>query len=81
MIDMDKELLEVIDAKLRALLAVSALQLSEDKDKPRKIEQVLSECGIRPDEIASITGKSEGAIRKTLQRAGVHLRKTEAHGK
>ena len=71
---MDKEIDDDINAKLRALLALSTLQLSEDKMKSRKVEEVLCQCGLRPDEIAAITGKNEGTIRKSLQRAGIHLR-------
>lgn len=74
-------MLTEIDAKLRALLALSALQLTEDKMKPRKIEEILSACGIKPDEIGSITGKNEGAVRKSLQRAGIHLRAPEVRRK
>ncbi len=78
---MDKETDSNIDAKLRALLALTALQLSEDKPKSRKVEEILCECGVRPDEIAKIVGKNEAAVRKTLQRAGINLRHTEPHRK
>ena len=70
-----------IGAKLRALLALSAMQLAENKTQSRKIEEVLAECGVRPDEIAVIVGKNEGAVRKTLQRAGIHLRGKEQRRK
>lgn len=78
---MDKETNNDIEIKLRALLALTALQLSEDKSKCRKIEEILCECGVRPDEIAKIVGKNEATVRKTLQRAGVHLRPMEARRK
>ena len=78
---MDNDLEVDIDAKLRALLALTALQLNEDKTKSRKVEEILCECGVRPDEIAKIVGKNEGAVRKTLQRAGIHLRRTSANPK
>ena len=78
---MDNETVSDIDAKLRALLALTALQLNEDKTKSRKVERILCECGVRPDEIATITGKNEAAVRKTLQRAGIHLRAKEQHRK
>ena len=70
-----------IDAKLRALLALTVLQLNEEKTKLRKIEEVLCECGVRPDEIATIVGKNEAAVRKTLQRAGIQLRTKEQRRK
>lgn len=78
---MDNETASDIDAKLRALLALTALQLNEDKTKSRKVEGILCECGVRPDEIAAITGKNEAAVRKTLQRAGIHLREKEQRRK
>ena len=70
-----------IDVKLRALLALTVLQLNEDKTKSRKVEEILCECGVRADEIAKIVGKNEPAVRKTLQRAGIHLRNTDQRGK
>ena len=69
------------DVKLRALLALTVLQLNEDKTKSRKVEEILCECGLRADEIGKIVGKNEPAVRKTLQRAGIHLRNTEHRGK
>jgi DNA-directed RNA polymerase specialized sigma24 family protein len=78
---MNKETNSGIDEKLCALLALTALQLSEDKPKSRKVEEILCKCGVRPDEIAKIVGKNEAAVRKTLQRAGVNLRHTEPRRK
>ncbi len=67
-----------INVKLRALLALTVLPLRDDGSKPRKVEEILARCGVRPDEIAMVTGKNEAAVRKTLQRAGIHLRRSNS---
>ena len=63
-----------LDAKLRALLAISVLPLQEEKGKHRKAEELLANCGIKPGEIATIVGKNEKAVRMSLLRAGIRLK-------
>jgi DNA-directed RNA polymerase specialized sigma24 family protein len=63
-----------LDAKLRALLAISLLPLQEEKAKHRKAEELLATCGIKPGEIAMIVGKNEKTVRMSLHRAGVRLK-------
>lgn len=71
----DKDEVAQISAKLNALLAFAALSL-ENNSNGESIgsEEVLARCGIKPDEIATILGKNESAVRKSLHRAGVRLR-------
>lgn len=59
-----------ISNKLDAILAVLVLGLSpEQKEKERRIEQVLSGCGLSNECIGKILGKKSDAIRMMLSRA------------
>jgi DNA-directed RNA polymerase specialized sigma24 family protein len=66
----DTKLLISIDAKLSALIALSALSLLGTEERSRvKPEAVLSNAGLDTSEIAKVLGKNLSAVRKSLQRA------------
>jgi DNA-directed RNA polymerase specialized sigma24 family protein len=57
------------EAALSGILAVLVARLEADGvTLDRKIELVLHDAGLRPEDIASVTGKSLAAVRKTIQR-------------
>lgn len=67
-----------INAKLNALLAFAALSIENTSNADSiKSEEVLARCGVRPDEIATILGKNEAAVRQSLHRAGIRFRETK----
>lgn len=71
----DQDDVAQVNAKLNALLAFAALTLENSSNgDSAKSEEVLARCGVKPDEIATILGKNEAAVRKSLHRAGVRLR-------
>ena len=73
----NEEDLGQINAKLNALLAFGALSLEKSSNGDSvKSEEVLARCGVKPDEIATILGKNEAAVRKSLHRAGIRFRET-----
>jgi len=59
-----------LEAALSGLLTLAVLRLDHDGVQlPDKIEVVLDKAGLNPEETASVTGKTPGAVRKTLERA------------
>ncbi|HLX71332.1 MAG TPA: hypothetical protein VKV04_17030 [Verrucomicrobiae bacterium] len=73
---MNDETLQQIDAKLNVLISLAIKAVSHDKNgDSRRPEELLASCGVNIDSIGAILGKNEAAIRKSLQRAGVQLRK------
>lgn len=71
----DGEDLTQINAKLNALLAFAALSVEKSSNgESEQPEEILARCGVKPDEIATILGKNEAAVRKSIQRAGIRLR-------
>ena len=70
----DKELQETpkhirSDAALAGLLALAVQQFEPESGKVEKPELILHRAGLTYDEIAVVTGKKVGAIRKAIQRA------------
>ena len=71
----DEDNLGQVNAKLNALLAFSAISLENGPTGDFvKSEEILARCGVKPDEIATILGKNEAAVRKSLHRAGIQAR-------
>jgi DNA-directed RNA polymerase specialized sigma24 family protein len=63
---------------LDALLALTIMRQGNDENETeQKAEELLARVGLPVEAIGRITGKSEGAVRKQLERAGVRLRKAE----
>jgi DNA-directed RNA polymerase specialized sigma24 family protein len=59
-----------VEASLSGLLAIAIARLEHDEVAlPKKVELMLADAGLTPDEIASVTGKSSGAIKKAIERA------------
>jgi DNA-directed RNA polymerase specialized sigma24 family protein len=59
-----------LEAALSGLLALNVARLEHDQvELTRKMEVVLADAGLTAEEIASVTGKSVGAIRKAIERA------------
>lgn len=59
-----------LEAALSGLLALTVARLERDKvELPRKLEILLADAGLTAEEIASVTGKSVGAVRKAIERA------------
>jgi DNA-directed RNA polymerase specialized sigma24 family protein len=61
-----------LDAAIVALLRLAVAEReerAEPKLAERKIEVLLEESGLDAQQIAAVTGKKVGAVRKTLQRA------------
>jgi DNA-directed RNA polymerase specialized sigma24 family protein len=66
----DSKVLKSIDAKLSALIALTALSFLGSEERSRvKTEVVLSEAGLESSEIARVLGKNLSAVQKSLQRA------------
>lgn len=65
------KILNRIDKKITALIALSALSIFASAKEKAKIkpEVVLSAAGIENAAIAKILGKTLSAVQKTLQRA------------
>lgn len=64
----DSKTLSSIEKKLSALLALTALSVS-DNGKGVKLEVLLKRAGLETAEIAKILGKKEQAVRKMIMRA------------
>lgn len=67
------ELLQAIDTKLRALIAIHTHKLlTEDPDlaspRPRSIDKMLHDIGLNQAEIAEILGKSRQAVGQILRK-------------
>ena len=65
------DVLNRIDAKLQALLALSVEQMNSGearrRTRPRLLDQTLSDAGLSAKEIAVILGKTDRAVRMALQ--------------
>lgn len=64
----DQDILQSINNKLSALVALAALSLSGE-GREVKLEILLKNVGLEVLDIARVLGKQEGAVRKTIQRA------------
>ena len=64
----DQQILERIDRKLSALIALIALSITGEA-KNAKLEIILRNTGLGVSDIAKVLNKQEGAIRKSIQRA------------
>jgi hypothetical protein len=66
----DSKTLRNIENKLSALIAISALSVSEESDgEEMKLELVLHNAGLENTEIAKILNKKLAAVQKAIQRA------------
>jgi DNA-directed RNA polymerase specialized sigma24 family protein len=63
----DSKTLKGIENKLSALLALTALSVS-DKGRGVKLEVLLKGAGLEVAEIAKVLGKNEQAVRKMIMR-------------
>lgn len=66
----ERDLLESIDAKLGAILAlILDLHLRETgiaKPRPRAVDRMLADAGLSNEQIAAMLGKTERAVRMKL---------------
>lgn len=64
----DSELLNSIDSKLSALLAIAIVDRLPDtaRAKGRPLDRVLADAGLSPPEIAALMGKTRQAVQQVL---------------
>jgi DNA-directed RNA polymerase specialized sigma24 family protein len=56
-------------AGILALLAAQREDALSESEEPRKTEVILSGAGLAATEIAELTGKNAGTVRKSLERS------------
>lgn len=68
---MSSEVLERIDAKLGAILALALDQYLREtgaaRPKPRSVDRLLADAGLNAATIAKLLGKTDRAVRLQLQ--------------
>lgn len=78
----DEPILQSIDAKLSALLAILTDQHLREtgvaKPRPRSIDRLLTDAGLTPQQIGKLLGKTDRAVTKLLQEEAA--RKSSAKG-
>jgi hypothetical protein len=67
MSERSEQLLEAIDHKLGALLALSLNERLEEKRQAKNLDQLLSRAGIGSAEIARYLGKTQRAVQLALK--------------